>query len=123
MLDWAHSLVLRSVAHGDQADSPALQTLIATGLVERGDDGLLVVTPPGAIALEDDVEDAFATSPEGPWIVAGLLGAVTLLFVVVNLVRGGPLLTATQISSVLLVLVVSVIGLAYLRRAARRAQA
>jgi hypothetical protein len=37
MLDWAHHVVLRSVEKGDTDESPALDTLIATGLVRRRD--------------------------------------------------------------------------------------
>lgn len=44
MLDFAHSLVLRSVQDGDSDPSPALENLLATGLVEQGADGLIVTT-------------------------------------------------------------------------------
>ncbi|MBA3891949.1 MAG: hypothetical protein H0X64_15625 [Gemmatimonadaceae bacterium] len=52
MLDWAHSLLLRAVADGDQDDSPALRNLLAAGLVERRDDGTHAVTAAGQAALE-----------------------------------------------------------------------
>jgi hypothetical protein len=54
MLDWAHRLVLRSVADGDDdPESPALDNLLATGLVARCSDGEgYEVTPAGRAALE-----------------------------------------------------------------------
>ena len=54
MLDWAHRLKLRSVAGGDDdPESPALDNLLATGLVARRGDGEgYEVTPAGRAALE-----------------------------------------------------------------------
>lgn len=81
MLDWAHSLVLRAVAQGDDADSPALRTLVATGLVERRADGSHGVTPAGRAALEAGVP----SRAEGvAWRVFGVCSA---LFVVVTVAR------------------------------------
>jgi len=54
MLDWAHSMTLRAVADGDCDDSPALRTLVATGLVEQEPDGACTVTAAGRLALEAD---------------------------------------------------------------------
>jgi hypothetical protein len=54
VLDFGHKLVLRSVAQGDSDDSPALRNLVASGLVERRDDGSCAVTAAGRVALEDD---------------------------------------------------------------------
>jgi hypothetical protein len=52
VLDWGHRIVLRSVARGgDTRPSPALENLIAAGLVRRTDAGL-EVTPAGKVALE-----------------------------------------------------------------------
>jgi hypothetical protein len=124
MLDFAHSLVLRGVDAGDRDDSPALQRLVATGLVERLPGGGLAVTAAGRVALADDQDDeATWAAPEIPWIVAGLLGFLTLVFVVVNLFRGGPLLNETQLSSLLLAGIGFALWIVYVRRAARRAQA
>jgi hypothetical protein len=124
MLDAAHSLILRSVADGDQDDSPALETLIATGLIARGEDGRVVVTPAGRIALEAGTDDnALWAEPQAPWIVAGLLGLVTLMFVVVNLVRGDALLNETQLTALPLVAIGFALWIAWARRAARRKQA
>jgi hypothetical protein len=124
MLDFVHSLVLRGVAAGDRDDSPALQRLVAAGLVERLPDGGLAVTEAGRVALADDRDDeATWASPEIPWIVAGLLGFLTLVFVVVNLFRGGPLLNETQLSSLLLAGIGFALWIVYVRRAARRARA
>jgi hypothetical protein len=54
MLDWAHRVVLRSVADGDHdPESPALDNLLAAGLVARCADGEgYEVTPAGRAALE-----------------------------------------------------------------------
>jgi hypothetical protein len=52
VLDWAHLLVLRAVSQGHDDDSPALRTLVATGLVERRADDSHVVTAAGQIALD-----------------------------------------------------------------------
>lgn len=52
MLDWAHGMTLRAVARGDCDDCPALQALVATGLVERAPDGACTVTEAGRLALE-----------------------------------------------------------------------
>ena len=54
MLDFAHGLVLRAVADGDDdPESPALDNLLATGLVTRCADGAgYEVTPAGRAALE-----------------------------------------------------------------------
>ena len=73
MLDWAHDLTLRAVANGDYDDSPALRTLVASGLVEQDSDGGYAVTPAGRVALEEG-------EPKGwmriVWPVAALAGAV-----------------------------------------------
>jgi ribosomal protein S19E (S16A) len=51
MLDWGHRLVLRSVANGAHTrPSPALDNLIATGLVARTEHGT-EVTEAGRVAL------------------------------------------------------------------------
>ena len=54
MLDWVHRLKLRSVAAGDDdPESPALDNLLATGLVaRRAGDGGYEVTDAGRAALE-----------------------------------------------------------------------
>ena len=52
MLDLAHRLTLRAVDKGDGEDTPAMQSLLATGLVGRGDDGGYVLTPAGEAALQ-----------------------------------------------------------------------
>lgn len=54
MLDFVHGLVLRAVADGDSDDSPALETLVATGLVERRADGGCAITSAGQAALDDE---------------------------------------------------------------------
>jgi hypothetical protein len=54
MLDWSHGLALRAVADGDDDDSSAVRTLIATGLVEERVGGGYVVTAAGRAALDDD---------------------------------------------------------------------
>jgi hypothetical protein len=53
VLDWTHTLALRAVDRGDSDDTPALRTLVASGLVERREDGGCVVTPAGRVALDD----------------------------------------------------------------------
>jgi hypothetical protein len=53
MLDFAHSLTLKAVDQGRAEDSPALRTLIETGLVEQRSDGGHVVTAAGRAALEE----------------------------------------------------------------------
>ena len=52
VLDWAHRTTLRAVARGDCDDSPALRTLLATGLAEQAPDGGCTVTAAGRLALE-----------------------------------------------------------------------
>jgi hypothetical protein len=52
VLDFVHRLTLRAAANGDGDDSPAMRSLVATGLVVRGDDGGYAVTPAGRRALE-----------------------------------------------------------------------
>lgn len=52
VLDLAHRLTLRAVDEGQGEDTPAMQSLPATGLVGRSDDGGYVVTPAGKAALE-----------------------------------------------------------------------
>lgn len=80
MLDWAHDLTLRAVAAGDDDDSPALRTLVASGLVALDPDGGHVVTPAGRVALED----------RGPrwmrvvWPVAAVAGALFVAGTVVD---------------------------------------
>ncbi len=119
MLDFAHSLILRSVANGDQDDSPALQTLIATGLVERGDDGRVSITPAGRVALEDDDDGgALEMFAQSPWIPAGFLAAIAGLFMVVNAIRGNALLNGTQLWSLAIVGVGLALLILYRRRAA-----
>jgi hypothetical protein len=52
MLDWGHRLVLRNVDKGrDTRSSPALDNLLATGLV-REHEGTYAVTPAGKAALK-----------------------------------------------------------------------
>lgn len=52
MLDWAHEMTLRAVASGGADDSPALRTLIKTGLVaEAHQPGSYILTPAGQAAL------------------------------------------------------------------------
>jgi hypothetical protein len=52
VLDFAHRLTLQGVDKGDGEDTPAMQSLLATGLVGRGEDGGYVLTPAGEAALE-----------------------------------------------------------------------
>jgi hypothetical protein len=53
MLDWVHRLALTAVSRGDADVSPALENLIACGLVTRSDnDGRLEITGAGRAALE-----------------------------------------------------------------------
>jgi hypothetical protein len=53
VLDFAHKLTLQSVEKGEGEDTPAMQSLLATGLVGRSDDGGYVLTPAGEAALEE----------------------------------------------------------------------
>jgi hypothetical protein len=54
VLDWVHKVTLQDVAAGEAEDSPALRTLVASGLVEQQPNGGHVITEAGRIALEDD---------------------------------------------------------------------
>ena len=55
MLDSGHQLILRAVADGDaDVASPALNNLLASGLVEERGDGRYAITAAGRVALEDD---------------------------------------------------------------------
>ena len=52
MLDWAHSAILEAVARGDETDeTPALDDLVAVGLVERVSGAPHRLTPAGERAL------------------------------------------------------------------------
>jgi hypothetical protein len=88
MLDWAHRLVLRAVAAGDDdPESPALDNLLATGLVARraGGEGY-EVTPAGRAALEAGEpgrgERRFQTVA---LTVLGICGAIILVGWIVDL--------------------------------------
>jgi len=72
VLDWAHDLTLRAVAAGDYDDSPALRTLVASGLVEQHPDGGYAVTAAGRVALEDREPRWMRIA----WYVAAVAGAV-----------------------------------------------
>jgi len=121
VLDAAHRLTLRAVARGDAGESPALRTLVASGLVEQHPDGGHVVTAAGRVALKDDDESGFAASfSEMNWGIAVVpFLALVILFAVVNSSRGDALLTETQIVSLLIVGVVFGLAVAYAKRAAR----
>lgn len=80
MLDWAHDLTLRAVADGDYDDSPALRTLVASGLVEQDPDGGCAVTPAGRVALEDRDSRWMRVA----WLVAAVAGGVYVASTVVD---------------------------------------
>ena len=80
MLDWAHDLTLRAVADGDYEDSPALRTLVASGLVAHDPDGGYAVTPAGRVALEEREPRWMRIV----WRVATLVGAVFVASIVVD---------------------------------------
>lgn len=74
MLDWPHRSVLRAVAEGDTDASPALDDLVAAGLVQRTGDAL-EVTSAGHAAL------AASDGPLEVWgwrLVAGGLAVYAL---------------------------------------------
>ncbi len=76
MLDGPHRLVLRSVAQGDDdPTSPALDNLMATGLVARSD-GVLRITPAGQAALAATVK-----KPWEKWALRIVAAGVVLLAV------------------------------------------
>lgn len=54
VLDWAHDLTLRGVANGDGDgdETPAMRTLVESGLVAQLADGRYELTPAGRVALE-----------------------------------------------------------------------
>jgi len=81
VLDWAHGTTLRAVANGKDAESPALETLVATGLVERKADGSLSVTAAGEVALESDKPTRWERIV---WPVAGVVGTVFVVATVVD---------------------------------------
>lgn len=81
MLDWAHGTTLQAVANGKDAESPALDTLIASGLVERGADGSLRVTAAGEVALESDKPPRWERIA---WPVVAVVGAVYAVLAVVD---------------------------------------
>ncbi len=120
VLDWPHKLTLRAVAEGDADESPALRTLVASGLVEQHPDGRHVVTAAGRAALEDDGESGLGTLSQMTWgIAVALFSVIVILFAVVNSSRGDALLTETQIFSLLIAGIVIGLVVAYARRAAR----
>jgi hypothetical protein len=121
VLDAVHKLTLRAVARGDAGESPALRTLVASGLVEQHPDGGHVVTAAGRVALKDDDESGFAaTFSEVTWgIAVAPFSALVILFAVLNSSRGDALLTETQIVSLLIVGVGFGLAVAYAKRAAR----
>ncbi len=80
MLEWAHDLTLRAVADGDYDDSPALRTLVASGLVEQHPDGGYAVTPAGRVALEGREPCWMRIA----WRVAAVGGAVYVASTVVD---------------------------------------
>jgi hypothetical protein len=74
LLDWAHRLVLQGVADGDDSQSPALQTLVATGLVAYDEpSGTHQLTEAGQAALE-------ASKPSRSELTA--LGVMTLALLI-----------------------------------------
>lgn len=83
MLDWAHRLVLRSVARGDGDDSPALRDLVAAGLVAEREDGGYDITPAGRVAL-----DAASTRPARWERIALVAGSVGLAILAIDAVAG-----------------------------------
>jgi hypothetical protein len=52
VLDFSHRITLRAARKGEGKDTPAMQSLLATGLVGRSADGGYVLTPAGEAALE-----------------------------------------------------------------------
>ncbi len=80
MLDWAHDLTLRAVADGDYEDSPALRTLVASGLVEQDPDGGYAVTPAGRVALQDREPKWM----RAVWPIAAIVGAVYVASTVID---------------------------------------
>ncbi len=81
MLDLAHRLTLRAVDEGDGEDTPAMQSLLATGLVGRGVDGGYVVTPAGKAALEASKPGRLEVSL---WTVLGVCGAIVSIATIVG---------------------------------------
>lgn len=81
MLDWAHTLVLRAVASGDHDDSPALRTLVASGLVEQLTDGGYRITSAGQVALEDGEPKRWERVV---WPVVGVAGAAYVAITVID---------------------------------------
>lgn len=81
MLDWAHRSTLRAVGDDSGEDCPALRNLVASGLVERRDDGCYAVTPAGRAALD-------ASEPERweklLWPVVGVGSAVVIVDTVID---------------------------------------
>jgi hypothetical protein len=84
MLDWAHRLTLKAVDAGKAEDSPALRTLVATGLVEQRSDGGHAVTAAGRAALEED-------EPRGwqrfLWPVTGVCAGSYVVITIIQWIR------------------------------------
>jgi hypothetical protein len=84
VLDWAHRLVLDEVRQGDAEESPALENLVAAGLVARVGDAY-EVTDAGRAALD-------ASEPSRleawSWRVLAAAGVVLAVGVVVGWLTG-----------------------------------
>jgi hypothetical protein len=81
VLDFAHRLVLQAVDKGDGDDSPAMQSLVAAGLVARSDDGGYVVTPAGRHALEASAPSRWERIL---WPVLGVCAAIVLAGTIID---------------------------------------
>ncbi len=81
MLDFAHRLTLRAVGKGEGTDNPAMQSLLATGLVGRGADGDYVLTPAGEAALEASKPSRLEVSL---WTVLGVCGAIVSIATIIG---------------------------------------
>ena len=76
MLDFSHRLTLQAAEKGKGDDSPAMQSLVATGLVAQSDDGGYVVTPAGRHALEASAPSRWERIL---WPIFGVCGAIVLV--------------------------------------------
>jgi hypothetical protein len=80
VLDFAHKLTLQAVDKGEGEDTPAMQSLLATGLVGRGGDGGYVLTPAGEAALEASRPSRVETRLL--WVLCVCLGILSVIAII-----------------------------------------
>ena len=81
MLDWVHSVKLKAVANGDpDPEAPALDALLAAGLVRRREDASYEVTENGHAALN-------AGEPTRIGNILNWVGVIAALILVASLIE------------------------------------